>query len=127
MSTYRAVYEREPDGSAWNVSFPEAPGCFTWGRSLRQAQNRAAEALACHLDAKEAEAAFYLEHEVSVPRANEAVAEAREARRRLAQIQAEAQQATARAAKALVAAGLTRRDAGAVLGLSHQRVDQLVG
>lgn len=127
MSIYRAVYEREPDGSAWNVTFPDVPGCFTWGRTLRQAENRARDAVACHLDVDTG--SVELEHDVRLPRpaAEKAVRKALEARRRLAVHQAEAADATAKAARALIEAGLTQRDAAAVLGLSHQRINQLVG
>ncbi len=127
MNMYRAIYEREPDGSAWNVTFPEAPGCFTWGRTLRQAQKRASDALACHLDVDIN--SFELQHDVRLPKpgAERAVRKALEARRRLAVHQTEAAEATAKAARALIEAGLTQRDAAAVLGLSHQRIDQLVG
>ena len=51
---------------------------------------------------------------------------AKEANRRLASIQAEAAQKTLRAAKALTAAGLPLRDAGKYLGVSRQRVHQLI-
>lgn len=125
MTTYRAVYEREPDGSAWNVRFPQVPGAFTWGRSLAQAKNRAREAVAAHLEVDPAD--VMLEHEVQVPGITDMIARAIDARTRAAQAAADAKEIMQAVAKELVAAGLTQRDAAAALGVSHQRVDQLVG
>ncbi|MGH2720946.1 MAG: type II toxin-antitoxin system HicB family antitoxin [Actinomycetota bacterium] len=126
MTTYRAVYERGPDSAAWNVRFPDVPGVFTWGRSLAQAKNRAQEAVAGHLELDPGDVT--LEHEVRVPGGiTEMIAQAIDARTRAAQAAADAKETMRAVAKELVSAGLTQRDAAAVLGISHQRVDQLVG
>jgi len=45
IRTYRVVLEPEPDGSAWNVSVPALPGCFTYGKTVTQALERAHEAI----------------------------------------------------------------------------------
>ena len=51
LRTYRVVLEPEPDGSAWNVSVPALPGCFTYGATVAQALERAQEAIAGYLEA----------------------------------------------------------------------------
>ena len=38
--TYTAVYERDVADDAWNVRIKGVPGCQTYGRSIRQAQQR---------------------------------------------------------------------------------------
>lgn len=42
--TYRAVYEREPNGR-WTVEIPQVRGCHTYGRTIEQARDRIREAL----------------------------------------------------------------------------------
>ncbi|MDP9364086.1 MAG: type II toxin-antitoxin system HicB family antitoxin, partial [Chloroflexota bacterium] len=31
------VIDAEPDGSAYNVSVPALPGCYTWGETFEEA------------------------------------------------------------------------------------------
>lgn len=123
MGKYRVVYERD-ETKAWTVSVPGVPGCFTWGRSLAQAKARAREALASHLDVSQS--SLELDDDVRVAGAARAIQAALDARRCSTAAQAIAQKATAEAAQALVEAGLTMRDAATILGLSHQRIGQLV-
>ena len=47
---YVAVYERDPESDAWLVHIKGIAGCQTYGRSLRQAEDRIREALALWLD-----------------------------------------------------------------------------
>lgn len=49
LRTYRIVLDPEPDGSAWNVSVPSLPGCFTFGATQAEAIERAEEAIRCHI------------------------------------------------------------------------------
>ena len=51
LRTYRVVLEPEPDASAWNVSVPALPGCFTYGATPAEALERAREAIAGYLEA----------------------------------------------------------------------------
>ncbi|WP_147539392.1 type II toxin-antitoxin system HicB family antitoxin [Anaerotruncus rubiinfantis] len=44
---YQAVFEPTDDG--YSVYFPDLPGCVSFGESLEDAQNQAAEALGLHL------------------------------------------------------------------------------
>ncbi len=123
-ATYRVIYERDENGS-WIARVPAVRGCHTHGRTLAQARRRIREALSLWVE--DAEAAELL-HEVKVPRAaREVLRRTQAARNRARRERAEAQAATASAAKTLVEQmGLGVRDAGELLGLSHQRVQQLV-
>ena len=47
--TYLGLVEKEPD-SDYCVHFPDLPGCITAGRTLKEAREMAAEALALHLE-----------------------------------------------------------------------------
>jgi predicted RNase H-like HicB family nuclease len=121
--TYVAIYERDKYDDAWNVRIEGVTGCQTYGRSLRQAQRRIRDALAVWLerdpDSLTIQDKLPSELAEVARKANEARAEAERAGTN-AQRQAE------RAARILTARGLSRRDAAELLGLSHQRVQQLL-
>jgi predicted RNase H-like HicB family nuclease len=121
--TYVAVYERDAVDDAWNVRIDGLEGCQTYGRSLRQAQSRIREVLALWLDRDPA--GLFIEDRMPAKLA--AVAKrANKARLDAERAGAKAQDEVAGAAKALTDLGLSRRDAAELLGLSHQRVQQLV-
>ena len=46
--TYLAVLEPGEDGS-YSISFPDLPGCFSYGDNLAEAQRMAAEAASLHV------------------------------------------------------------------------------
>lgn len=121
--TYTAIYERDPEVDAWNVRIEGLQGCHTYGRSLRQAQTRIREALALWLDREPADLAIgdRLPKDLAdlARRAQQARAEAERAG-------SKAHEQAARAAKELTERGLSRRDAAELLGISHQRVQQLL-
>ncbi|MGH3445007.1 MAG: type II toxin-antitoxin system HicB family antitoxin [Nocardioidaceae bacterium] len=120
---YVAIYDREPDSDAWLVHIDGLPGCQTYGRSLRQASERIREALAVWLD-RDPETLTIIDR---LPEELEAMAQ-RVARRRVQadRAGAAAQEATAEAVRELAEKGLSRRDAADLLGISHQRVQQLL-
>ena len=121
---YRAVFKRDETGT-WIASVPDLPGCHTYGRTLAQARRRLREALSVWVDdADDAE----LEEEIRLPkRVLAAVDRSVEARRSAAHQRDRANELTARAARTLVDdLELGLRDAADLLGLSHQRVQQLV-
>lgn len=122
--TYRVVFERD-DSGAWIVAVPGVRGCHTYGRSLQQARTRIREALALWVD--DAETAE-LEEVIRLPaRALRAVERSRRARRDAESEREKATAATVQAARTLVEdLELGLRDAADLLGLSHQRVQQLV-
>ena len=49
MPTYIALLRKDPD-SDYGVDFPDFPGCTTVGRTLQEAKQLAAEALAGHIE-----------------------------------------------------------------------------
>lgn len=124
VKQYRVVLERDESGT-WIATVPSVPGCHTYGRSLVEARRRIREALALWVeDVETAE----LKDDVRIPR--EAVAAVRRsvaARLELASAREAAAAATDVAIERLVTEfGLGVRDAAYLLGLSHQRVQQLV-
>ncbi len=122
--SYRVVVERDESG-AWIASVPSIRGCHTHGRTLEQARRRIREALALWVD--DADAAELVEVVRLPPGAREAIRRSVRARRAAEARRAEAQTAVTEAARALVQElDLGLRDAGELLGLSHQRVQQLV-
>lgn len=124
MKEYRVVYERDESG-AWIARVPSVPGAHSYGRTIEQARERVREALG--LWVRQPESANLID-EVRLPR--KLRASVRKAR--LARTRADREQAKAITSAAHAAAQLTRdhrlslRDAGEVLGLSRQRVQQLV-
>ncbi len=67
-----------------------------------------------------------IEIDDDVQGASEVLAEAVADRRALTDAETTARASTLRAVRGLTDAGITRRDVGALLGISHQRVDQLL-
>jgi len=51
MARYTVVIDPEPDGSAYNVSVPALPGCYTWGETIEEALRMAREAITGHIAA----------------------------------------------------------------------------
>ena len=123
-ASYRVVLERDESG-AWIARVPRVPGCHTYGRTLEQARRRIREALALWIEDTDA---VELVEDVRLPAAaRDAVRRSRRARSAAEARRLDAQLATAEAAQALVEElHLGVRDAGELLGLSHQRVQQLV-
>ena len=123
VTRYRVVLERDESG-AWIASVPSVPGCHTYGRSLVEARRRVGEALALWVD--DADAAELVDDARLPPETVAAVRRSIIAREKLSAARDAAGTATAEAARGLVDAGLGVRDAAYLLGLSHQRVQQLV-
>jgi predicted RNase H-like HicB family nuclease len=122
--SYRVVFERDETG-AWLASVPSVPGCHTYGRTLDQARRRLREALSLWVD--DAERAEF-DEDVKLPAAlRAAISRSQEARARADRERAQAQSELETTARALIDelhVGL--RDAGELLGISHQRVQQLL-
>ncbi len=122
--TYGAVCDRS--GSWWAISVPELRGVRTQARRLDQAEAMVREAIALMLDVPED--SFDVVLSPHLPERTElAVDELRRRKGQADAAQRAASEAAVAAAEALVGAGLTVRDAGRVLGVSHQRVAQLLG
>jgi predicted RNase H-like HicB family nuclease len=122
--TYTIVYERDETGW-WVATVKGVAGCHTQGRSIEQARTRIHEALELVVtDVRRVK----LKEQINLPgKAKQVLAKRDAAQRRLAIDDARAQELTRRAVETLVKdLDLSVRDAGALLGLSHQRVQQLV-
>ncbi|MEX0984040.1 MAG: type II toxin-antitoxin system HicB family antitoxin [Actinomycetota bacterium] len=123
MATYRVVMDRDETG-AWNATVPSVRGCHTYGRSIRQATKRIREALALFVDGADR---ADLEVDVQLDAGfRPLVKEAQRTRAAAEAANAEWSAAAMSSARALAEAGLSRRDVGYLLGVSHQRVQQLI-
>jgi predicted RNase H-like HicB family nuclease len=123
MKSYRVVYELDESG-AWIATVPAVKGCHTYGRSINEARVRAREALG--LFVRDAASARLVD-DVRLPASLRQLLDAqRKARQRVEREQVRAREALSRAVRSLVETrGLSVRDAGELLGLSHQRVQQI--
>jgi predicted RNase H-like HicB family nuclease len=129
-STYQVDFERDSKSGEWTAVIDRSQGvsCVTQGRTIAQARRRIREALALFLDDEAAAAQAELVENFVLPAAAKSVLEKAVEARAAAQ---EAARASAdlseRAAKSLAKAGVSRRDAADILGISPGRVQQLVG
>jgi len=123
--SYTAVFERDDEGY-WLVELAEEPRVHTYGRTLAKARVHIRDATALWFEVDPA--AVVLVEDVRLPHPVRAsVDRARGERARAQELQQAAAGATREAARALVGEGhLSVRDAADVLGLSHQRVQQLL-
>jgi len=123
MKRYKAIFERDESGS-WLARIPSIRGGHTHGRTLEQARARLREALGLWIDRPED---VVIEETIRLPAdLRTAIERSRRTRKRAEREQNNAQTQTRAAAEALVEEGVSLRDAGELLGLSHQRVQQLV-
>lgn len=124
--TVRCIYD--PDRGRWSGSVPRYPGILAEGRSLQALDRRIRDALVALPDAPAIDSTVELAHDVELPEvARGPVVAALDARRALEEAQAQANWTTVHAVFVLVYDGrMSFRDAGEVLGLSHQRIQQLV-
>lgn len=120
---YVAVFEHDAREGVWLVHIKDLDGCQTYGRTLRQAEDRIHEALAAWLEKDSLSLTITPELPSDVALLATEVSQARSAAERAG---ADAQRATVDAVKRLTKMGLSRRDAADLLGISHQRVQQLL-
>jgi predicted RNase H-like HicB family nuclease len=120
---YKVVFELGEDG-LWSVSVPAVRGCRSQGKSIAQARDRIREALGLFVD--DADDAEFRE-DLKLPATLKRTLHAYHGARKRAQAEKEKAQARAReSVRILKKAGFTVRDAGELLELSHQRVQQLL-
>jgi predicted RNase H-like HicB family nuclease len=118
-------YERQPDGgAAWIVELAEEPRCHTFGRTLRAARRNIREAAAAWYEVDPSQVEVHDDVRLPPP-ASRALDRSRTLRDREHKAHEQARAATAAAVAALRDVGLSERDTGTLLGLSHQRVHQL--
>jgi predicted RNase H-like HicB family nuclease len=120
---YVAVYERDLESDAWLVHIKGIAGCQTYGRSFRQAEDRIREALALWLDRDPDGLTITPEWPTDLASVASEAARARSAASEAAE---RATSTMTSAARRLDRMGLSRRDAADILGISHQRVQQLL-
>lgn len=120
---YVARFERGKDGW-WVVDVDGVQGCHTQARTIAQGKERIREALSLYIG--DAAHTVELETQVELPaRVRKAVDRSLRDRQRATDAEAEAAEATAQAVQAMLALGLSTRDAGEMLGLTRQRVHQV--
>lgn len=119
VNTYTAVCRRS--GKWWAISIRELKGVHTQARRLDQVADMARDAIALMLDLDPAEITVTVEPEVPAQ-----VEDALAARRAAREAERAAEEATVAAARQLIDEGYTIRDAGRLLGLSPQRISQIV-
>jgi hypothetical protein len=125
MNIYHATLELDPRSRQWMADIEGLP-VHTWGRSLGRVKEYAHEALAAHLDVTASDLEGHIVFRT--PQLPERALDNAEQARTEADVAAErAAKAKAAAAGALVHdVHLTMRDAAEILGVSHQRVQQLL-
>lgn len=124
MKTYFARLEREKDGR-WNAELEIEPRVHTWGKTVDQAISRMKEATALwfRTDEDNIDIVPHLSLQKST---NRSVDLALEARKRAREADRRASELTARAVTTLTDKGVSLRDSASIIGVSHQRVHQIL-
>lgn len=123
---YNVVAERDEAGW-WAVRVDELPGVLTQAKRLDQVEGYAREAIDVAISIGHARKGKYsVEVDARVPGFDAELEAVRGLRADAERVQAEATERTRAIARRLADSGLTVRDIGAALGLSHQRAAQLV-
>lgn len=127
MAKYLVTYERD-EGGWWIAELRGVPGINSDGRTVADARRRVREALSLAVGDEAAERAELVD-DVRLPAdLKRAVRRAVVTRAKADKLQAAAQEATRTLVKELTRRyGLSVRDAADLLGVSHQRVQQLKG
>ena len=124
MKKYRVVYERD-ETNWWVARVPRLRGCHTQGRTIDEARSRIREAMALFVDGADA---VELVDDVKLPsEVSRQIVAYRTARSNAVKEQERAQLRAKSVVKILTKKmRLSVRDTGKLLGLSHQRVQQLL-
>lgn len=123
MRTYTVTYERDETGW-WIASVKEVSGCHTQGRSISQARRRIREALSlCVTGASKAK----LVDDIRLPKSvSTLIADVKASRLRVEEESVKLRCTTEEAIASLIKDfGVSMRDAGELLELSHQRVNEV--
>lgn len=129
MTLYHAVASPD-DERGWLVRIPglganPGDGLPTWARNLADVEPAARDLIAVYLDV--APDSFRLETHIELPASAQHHMElARKLQETAASAQRESAEHRREAARELKSTGLTVRDIGAALGVSHQRAQQLI-
>jgi predicted RNase H-like HicB family nuclease len=124
MKKYNVNYERDDTGW-WIATVNELPGCHTQGRTIDQARSRIREAMGLFI--QRSRTVNIVDHIVLPGKFQSTINHVNEARKQARIASEQLQQSSAKAAVALTKnLGVSMRDAAELLGLSHQRIHQLV-
>lgn len=125
--THRTIYAvtATRTGEWWALEAPEVPGASSRARRLDQAEAAAREAIAVLLDVPADSFAVALEPELEGP-SGELLHVARLARERAELAQEEARATTIAAVQTFAGQGMTVRDIGRLIGVSHQQAAKLL-
>ncbi|MCP3820095.1 type II toxin-antitoxin system HicB family antitoxin [Streptomyces sp. A3M-1-3] len=122
MSAYRVIARRT--GDWWALEVPDLPGVFSQAKRLEQADEAARESIAVMLDV-EPDAVSVSVEPVLTEEERAVLREAAEVRKARAEVEERERRVMQHAASTLTR-NLSQRDAGRILGLSFQRVSQLL-
>ena len=123
---YRALATRgRRTGGWWAIEVPEIPGVFSQARRLDRVEAMARDAIALMRDVDPMSFDVTVEPHLD-EETERLITTARNLRHAVEVEQIMASQATRAAARALIEEGLTVRDVGQLLGVTHQRVAQLL-
>lgn len=122
MTSYRVTARRA--GEWWALEVPDLPGVFSQARRLDKADEAAREAIAVMLDVETEDVEVRIEP--VLPREAVRAIKAAEKAERAAEDARKAAQEAMQQAAATLTESLSQRDAGRVLGVSFQRVSQLL-
>lgn len=118
-------YEVRREDRWWLITIPEL-GLMTQARQLRDTDRMARSIIALHLDVDPDSFDVIREQAIGMPARTAAlVTEAAEGRLRQERLAEDVAAASRKAALALIEDGVSLRDAGYLIGLSHQRVAQI--
>lgn len=124
MAAYTVTARRT--GDWWALDVPDVPGAYSQCKRLEQAPDLAREAIALVLDQDEADIEVAIEPQLPVEMA-ELVDSIHQAREAMEKIVREVQQVQVTAIHDLVnECHLSYRDVGQIIGISHQRVSQVL-
>jgi predicted RNase H-like HicB family nuclease len=123
MTTYTVKASRS--GGWWALSVPEVPGVHTQARKMSGAADMAREAIALVMDVDPLSFDIQLEFELD-ERIRNLVDESRALTREAEATRDEAAARSRAAVRAMLDDGLTQREAAVVMGVSPQRLSQLV-
>jgi hypothetical protein len=125
LRTYTVKTERS--GNWWAFSIPEIPGALGQAKRLGQVDVEARDVIAMMLEVDEDSFGIQLDVKLD-PETEHIVAEAKDARAKLEDFQRIAAEQSRKAAERLKSkTGLSTRDIGSLLGISFQRVSQVLG
>lgn len=124
MKTYRVECEWDDTGW-WVVTIPEVPGAVTQSKRLDKVPDDVGEVLELLVGSKPG--SYQLDVRTVVPgEAGELAARAFELRAEAEKLSSSVATTTTTAVVTLSKSGLSMRDIGQLVGVSHQRVDQIL-